>query len=243
MADSEGKIALLVGASGLVGAHLLSALLGASDFSRVHAVTRRALKVEHPRLANRIVQFERLEEQLKGMICHVAFCCLGTTLREAGSEQAQRRIDVGHVLTFARVARAAQAQRFVFLSCAGADPKSRRPDLRMKAEAEQALGALGFPSLDILQPGTLLGMRKAMGPQELVRLGTALLMSPFQFGAREPARGIAAATVAAAMLGAARSGRRGVYHYTYAGIQSLATSKPAPRPAPVDPVKARARQR
>src|SRR5579871_4755604 len=107
MADSEGKIALLAGASGLVGAHLLSALLEASDVSRVHAVTRRALKIEHPRLANRIVQFERLEEQLKGMSCHVAFCCLGTTLREAGSEQAQRRIDVGHVLAIARVARAA----------------------------------------------------------------------------------------------------------------------------------------
>ncbi|MBV8575784.1 MAG: NAD(P)H-binding protein, partial [Acetobacteraceae bacterium] len=164
---------MLVGASGLVGTHLLHALLQAPDVSRVHAVTRRALKVEHARLANRIVQFERLEEQLKGMTCHVAFCCLGTTLREAGSEQAQRRIDVGHVLAFARVARAAQAQRFVFLSCAGADPKSRKPDLRLKAEAEQALGALGFASLDILQPGTLLGMRRAMGPRELVRLGSA----------------------------------------------------------------------
>jgi uncharacterized protein YbjT (DUF2867 family) len=219
MADSEGKIALLVGASGLVGAHVLDALLEASDFTRVYAVSRRALQREHPRLANRIVQFERLEEQLKGLTCHVAFCCLGTTLREAGSEQAQRRVDVGHVLGFARVARAAQAQRFVFLSCAGADPKSRRPELRLKAEAEQALGALGFPSLDIVQPGHLLGMRRAMGPQDFLRLGTA-------------------------MLGAARSGRRGVYRYTYAGIQSLASSKAAPRYAqPVDPAKARARQK
>jgi len=244
MADSEGKIALLVGASGLVGAHVLDALLEASDFTRVYAVSRRALQREHPRLANRIVQFERLEEQLKGLTCHVAFCCLGTTLREAGSEQAQRRVDVGHVLGFARVARAAQAQRFVFLSCAGADPKSRRPELRLKAEAEQALGALGFPSLDIIQPGPLLGMRRAMGPQDFLRLGTALMMSPFQVGAREPARAIAANTVAAAMLGAARSGRRGVYRYTYAGIQSLASSKAAPRYAqPVDPAKARARQK
>ncbi len=243
MADSEGKIALLVGASGLVGSHVLSALLEAADFSRIYAVTRRALKLEHARLANRILQFERLEEQLKGLTCHVAFCCLGTTPRESGSEQAQRRVDVGYVLAYARAARAAQAQRFVFLSCAGADAKSRKPQLRMKAEAEQALGAMGFASLDILQPGTLLGMRRAMGPQDFVRLGTALAMSPFQVGAREPARAIPARTVATAMLGAARSGRRGVYRYTYAGIQSLASSKPASRPVqPVDP-KARARQK
>ena len=242
MADPEGKIALLVGASGLVGSQVLSALLEAADFSRVYAVTRRALKIEHVRLANRIVQFDRLEEQLKGLTCHVAFCCLGTTLREAGSEQAHKRVDVGYVLAFARAARAAQAQRFVFLSCAGADPKSRKPELRMKAEVEQALAAMGFASLDVMQPGPLLGMRRAMAPQDFVRLGTALALSPFQVGAREPARAIAARTVAAAMLGAARSGRRGVYRYTYAGIQSLASSKPA-RPVPVDQAKARARQK
>src|SRR5581483_8182325 len=214
-----------VGASGLVGSHVLSALLGAADFSRIYAISRRALKVEHARIANRIVQFERLEEQLKGFTCHVAFCCLGTTAREAGSEQAQRRVDVGYVLSCARVARAAQAQRFVFLSCAGADLKARRADLRMKAEAEQALEARGFASLDILQPGPLLGMRRVMTPQDLLRLWTALAMSPFQGGARESARAIPARTVASAMLGAARSGRRGVYRYTYAGIQSLASAR------------------
>jgi uncharacterized protein YbjT (DUF2867 family) len=243
MADNDGKMALLVGASGLVGAQVLRALLEAADFTRVYAVTRRALKVEHARLANRIVQFERLEEQLKGMTCHVAFCCLGTTLREAGSEQALRRVQVGHVLACARAALAGKAQRFVFLSCAGADPKSRKPELRMKAEAEQALGALGFASLDILQPGPLLGLRRGMGPRDFTRLAAAFLMSPFQVGPRESARAIAAHTVAAAMLGASRTGRRGVYRYTYAAIRSLAVSKPAPRLQPVDPAKARARQK
>ena len=64
-----------------------------------------------PSLANRIVQFEKLETQLKGTTCHVAFCCLGTTLKQAGSQQAFRQVDFDYVLAFARAARVAQAQR------------------------------------------------------------------------------------------------------------------------------------
>src|SRR3954464_11617752 len=79
MAEQEPRVALLAGASGLVGGYVLDTLLDAPDFSRVFAVTRRPLGREHSRLANRIVQFDKLEAQLKGQTCHVAFCCLGTT--------------------------------------------------------------------------------------------------------------------------------------------------------------------
>lgn len=229
MADSAGTIALLAGASGLVGRHVLAQLLTAADFSRVYAVTRRPLNLEHARLANRIVQFERMETQLKGLTCHVAFCCLGTTLREAGSEQAVRQLELGHVIAFARAARAAQAQRFVIVSCVGADAQSLRFQLRLKGEAEQALAGLGFVSLDVLQPGPLLGLRRSMTPQDFARLARALLLNPFLIGARESSRAIPASTVAAAMLGASRSGRKGVYRYTYSGIRLLADSKPASR--------------
>ena len=226
MVDSEPKVALVAGASGLVGSHLLEALLAAPDFGRVYAVTRRPLTLEHPRLANRIVQFEKLEAQLKGTLCHTAFCCLGTTLRQAGSEQAFRKVDVDHVLAFARAARAAQAQRLIFVSSVGAGPQSKHLYLRVKGEVEQALVALGFPSLDILQPSALIGWRRELRPLELAAMVFMPLVNPFLTGSREPFRAISARTVAAAMLGAARSGRRGVYRYTYANIQALARSKP-----------------
>ncbi|MGH8305546.1 MAG: hypothetical protein ACRETG_08020, partial [Steroidobacteraceae bacterium] len=109
MGDDQGKVALLAGASGLTGGLTLDALLAAPDFTRVIAVTRRPLGREHPRLANRIVQFERLETQLQGVRCNVALCCLGSTIARAGSQPKFREVDVGYVMAFARAARAAQA--------------------------------------------------------------------------------------------------------------------------------------
>jgi len=122
MGDAEGKLALLAGASGLAGGYALDALLEAPDIRRVLAVSRRPLGREHPRLANRIVQFEHLEAQLKGASCEVALCCLGTTIRQAGSQQRFRAVDIDCVLAFARAAKAANAQRFVVISSVGADP-------------------------------------------------------------------------------------------------------------------------
>lgn len=226
MVDSEPKTALFAGASGLVGAHLLDALLAAPDFGRIYAVSRRPLTREHPRLANRIVQFDRLEAQLKGTLCRVAFCCLGTTQRQAGSEAAFRQVDVDYVLAFARAARAAQARRFVFISSAGAGTQSKYFYLRVKGEVEQSLATLGFESLDILQPSALIGWRRELRPAELAAMLFMPLANRFLRGPREPFKAISARTVAAAMIGAARSGRRGVYRYTWANIQALARSKP-----------------
>jgi len=226
MAEGEQKIALLAGATGLVGNLTLDVLLESSDFSRVFAVTRRPLGREHPRLANRIVQFEQIESQLKGLTCHVALCCLGTTIRQAGSEQAFRQADIDSVLAFARAAKAAQAQRFVVVSSAAADPKSKNFYLRTKGEMEQALAGVGFVSLDILQPSLLLGWRREIRPLELAAIAVMPLVNPFLNGKREPLRGIPARTVAAAMVGVTRSGRRGVQRYTYSAIQALSRIKP-----------------
>ena len=227
MPEGEQKVALLAGASGFVGRMALDLLLDASDISRVFAVTRRPLGREHPRLANRIVQFDRIESQLKGLICQIALCSLGTTIREAGSEQAFRQVDIDTVVAFARAAKAAQVQRFVVVSSAGADPQSKNFYLRTKAEMEQALAGMGFPSLDILQPSVLLGWRGEVRPLELTASMLMPLVNPFLTGKREPYRGIPARTVAAAMVGVTRSSRRGVQRYTYSTIQALARMKPA----------------
>jgi uncharacterized protein YbjT (DUF2867 family) len=227
MAEGEQKVALLAGASGFVGGLALDSLLDAADIGRVFAVTRRPLGREHPHLANRIVQFEQIEAQLKGMTCHVALCALGTTIRQAGSEQAFRRVDIDAVLAFARAAKAARAQRFVVVSSAAADPQAKNFYLRTKGEMEQSLVAMAFPSLDILQPGLLLGWRKEIRPLELAASIVLPLVNPLLIGKREPLRAISARTVAAAMVGATRSIRRGTLRYTYSGIQALSRSKPA----------------
>jgi uncharacterized protein YbjT (DUF2867 family) len=235
MADQEPRVALLAGASGLVGGYVLDALLDAPDFSRVFAVTRRPLGREHSRLANRIVQFEKLETQLKGQTCHTAFCCIGTTMKQAGSQEAFRQVDLDYVVAIARAARVAQAQRFVVVSSAGANPQSKNFYLRVKGEMEHALEALQFPALDILQPGPLLGWRRDLRPRELAISLVMPLVNPLIGGANIPFRGISARKVAAAALGAARSGRRGVYRYTYTSLLALAASRPVRANPPSNP--------
>jgi uncharacterized protein YbjT (DUF2867 family) len=241
MGDPEGKVALLAGGSGLVGGYVIGAILDAPDFARVYAITRRQLNREHFRLANRIVQFEQLETQLKSLKCHVALCCLGTTLRAAGSQAAFRKVDHDYVLAFARAAKAAGAQRFVLVSAADANAQSKNFYLRVKGETEAALERLDFPALDILQPSLMLGLRREMRPLELAAQIVMPVVNPFLTGARERYRAISARTVALAVIGASRSSKRGVNRYTYSGIKQLALSKPPPRVAPTPAAKTRAR--
>jgi len=198
---------------------LLEVLLAAGDFDRVVAVTRRPLAREHPRLANRTVQFDKIAAQFAGFTCHTAFCCLGTTIRAAGSQEAFRRVDVDHVLA---VARAAQAQRFIVISSAGADPHAASFYLRTKGEMEEALVAMNLAALDILRPGLLLGWRQEIRPLELAVSVLMPLVNPLLVGKYAVYRGIPVRTVALAMLGAARSGRRGSNRYSYGGIVALA---------------------
>jgi uncharacterized protein YbjT (DUF2867 family) len=219
MTEGQSKVALLAGATGLVGAVLLEILLESGDFSRVVAVTRRPLAREHPRLANRTVQFDKIAAQFAGFTCHTAFCCLGTTIRAAGSQEAFRRVDVDHVLA---VARAAQAQRFIVVSSAGADPLASNFYLRTKGEMEEALGAMNLAALDILRPGLLLGWRREIRPLELAASVLMPLVNPLLLGPYAVYRGIPVRTVALAMLGAARSGRRGSNRYGYSEIIALA---------------------
>jgi uncharacterized protein YbjT (DUF2867 family) len=226
------KIALVAGATGLVGGLLVNTLLDAPDYARVYALTRRPLGKEHPKLANRVVSFQRMGEQLKTLTAHDAYCCIGTTIAQAGSEQAFREVDIDAVLLFAQAARAAQVKRFVVVSSVGADPRSKKFYLRAKGEMEDALIAVGFPAVDILQPSLLLGPRKQMRPIELAGSIFAPIVNPLLTGAREAYRAIPAEVVARAMLGAARRGGRGVFRYTHAAIQQLAVIR-APQPTAV----------
>jgi uncharacterized protein YbjT (DUF2867 family) len=219
-------VALLAGASGFAGKRVLEVLLDAPEIARVFAVTRRPLGREHPRLANRIVQFQHLERQLHGLRCQAAFCCLGARAAERSQEQSLKLVDIDFTLAFARAAKAAGAQRFILISAAGADPGAKSAYLRAKGELEQALAAVGFASLDILQPALLLGWPVEANAAELVRRAVMPLVNPLLIGARSAQRGIPVRTVAAAMLGVIRSGRRGTQRYGYPAICALSQIKP-----------------
>jgi uncharacterized protein YbjT (DUF2867 family) len=222
---ADGRIALVAGGSGMVGSRLLPLLLAAPEYARVYALSRRPLPLEHARLANRVLRFDApFEAQLKGLACHDAFCCLGTTRRAAGSEAGFRAVDHDLVVAFARAALAAGAQRIVLVSAVGADARARNFYLRVKGETERAVETLQPRSLDILQPSLLLGMRREWRVRELGAQAALWLAGPLLQGSWARFRAIDAATVAAAMYAAARSGRRGVYRYTYRELCRLAAT-------------------
>ena len=207
----------------MVGSRLLPLLLAASEYARVYALSRRPLSFAHGRLANRVVRFDApLSLQLKGLACHDAYCCLGTTRRAAGSEAAFRAVDHDLVLSFARLAASCGAERLIVVSSVGANRESRNFYLRVKGETERDLMQLSFRALDILQPSLLLGMRPDLRTLELSAQLVLGAIAPLLRGRLARWRPIAADTVAAAMLGASRGGRRGVTRYIYADMLRLA---------------------
>ena len=121
---SPGRIAVVAGASGLVGGHCLNALLASPCYQRVISVARLASATEHPKLVQQVVNFDRLAAfpPLEGAD---VFCALGTTIRKAGSQEAFRRVDYEYPLRLAGRAREAGASRFVLVSSVGADEKSK----------------------------------------------------------------------------------------------------------------------
>ena len=148
---------LLAGATGLTGEHLLDRLLNEPTISRVLAPTRRPL-AEHPHLENPVGDPAVFLPQLSGRV-DIAFCCLGTTIKQAGSENAFRAVDLDMVVAFSRRAREMGARHLLVVSAIGADPKSSVFYNRVKGEMEEALKAQDWPQLTIVRPSVLLGER------------------------------------------------------------------------------------
>jgi uncharacterized protein YbjT (DUF2867 family) len=221
--QTEGApVALVAGSSGMVGAELVRALVSGGDYRRVIALSRRPLPIESPRLVNRILRFENLDTDLRGLACDDAYCCLGTTLRQAGSQQAFRAVDHDLVLRFARFAQAAGARTLVVVSAAGAAPAARNFYLRVKGETELALETLRFRSLHLMQPSLLLGPRQQWRMAEALGRAFMPLVNPLLLGQLERWRAISARSVAAAMCAAARSGRLGVQRYSWRSLRAMA---------------------
>ena len=148
---------LLAGATGLTGEHLLDRLLNEPTITRVLAPSRRPL-AEHPHLENPVGEPTELLQRLEGPV-DIAFCCLGTTIKKAGSEQAFRAVDLDLVVAFAKRARELGARHLIVISALGADAKSSIFYNRVKGEMEAALKAQDWPQLTLCRPSLLLGDR------------------------------------------------------------------------------------
>ena len=214
--------ALIAGASGLIGGHLLTQLLAATEYDHVVSVGRRRLPVEHPKLQQELVDFTALEKNGTDLRCDDAFCCLGTTIKQAGSPENFRAVDQAAVLAFAWAARRNGARRFFVVTALGADSQSRIFYTRVKGETEEALQILDFKTLAIFQPSFLLGRQTNRRFGERVMGAVLWVAEPMMFGSLRKYRSIRAEVVARAMVRSSfGEGARGLLVYPSDEIEDL----------------------
>lgn len=197
---------LHVGASGLVGTLVLARLLEAPEVAAVVAPTRRALALRHPKLRNPVVDFDALSDAAPWWSVDAVICTLGTTIRDAGSQAAFRRVDYAYPLRVAQLARQRGAQTFALNSALGANARSRVFYNRVKGELEDALASLGFPSLALVRPGLIDGVRVPPRPGEGRALAVSRLLRPLLPKQWQPSR---AERIAQALVDAVLQSRPG----------------------------------
>ncbi|MFO0590563.1 MAG: NAD(P)H-binding protein [Polyangiaceae bacterium] len=148
---------VITGATGVVGSRALSQLLDRSDVAHVTALGRRTLSITHPKLESKVVDLQSVDALAAAIPEGVtlAVCCLGTTMKQAGSKEAFRAVDHDAVVAFGAAAHKRGAKRFVLVSSVGADPTAGSFYLKTKGEAEEALARLGFAQLTVLRPSFL----------------------------------------------------------------------------------------
>jgi uncharacterized protein YbjT (DUF2867 family) len=183
----NSRVALLLGASGLVGNFCLRSLLADPTCTTVISVGRRKLKdPAHPKLVQEIIELNALASLTWPSIDDV-FCALGTTIRKAGSQQALRRVDMDFPLAAARQALQFGAKQFVLVSAVGADSNSKNFYLRTKGEIEKAVTLLPFQAVHIFRPSFLLGKRTESTPGESLAVAAGKI---FQYLCVGPAQAI-----------------------------------------------------
>jgi len=198
---AEKRTALLVGATGLIGSFLLQRLLANDAYARVGVWARRDLAQVYPKLKSDVVDFDRLHE--RRVEAEDVFCCLGTTIKQAGSQAAFRRVDYDYPVALATAAAGGGAKRLLVVSALGANPDSGVFYSRVKGEMEIAVRAAGVPATIFFRPSLLSGPRKEVRRGERIGEAVGKVLGPL-LGKYRP---IHADIVAAAMLKAALENR------------------------------------
>ncbi|MFN3487483.1 MAG: oxidoreductase [Emticicia sp.] len=197
------KTALVVGASGLIGKHLTNKLLASNYYEKVSVIVRKPLNIIHPKLEQIVMDFDNLDASK--IVADDIFCCLGTTMKQAGSKEAFHKVDFTYPLNFAKAGLVNGAKQFLFVSSMGADEKSLVYYSRVKGEIEKALSDLRYSTLIIVRPSMLAGERE--NPRMGEKIGK-VFMEFFAPLMPDKYKVIAGEKVAQAMLELAQKGTK-----------------------------------
>ena len=197
------KTALLFGASGLVGSHLLNQLISNNNYSKIKLFVRSTIEIDDPKIEIIQTDFNNLEnhkEDIKGDDC---FFCIGTTKKNSPDKNEYRNIELDIPEEIAKIAKSNLVNSFIFVSALYANPKSSGDYVRFKGLVEEELKRLNFPKLALMRPSFLMGNRKEKRVGEQIGVFVFKLLSPLLLGPIKKMRPIHSETVAKAMIKAA----------------------------------------
>lgn len=212
----ENRIALVAGSTGLIGGQLLELLLADNMYSKVIALSRKPISLSHPRLENIIVKADELKNH-HDLKANDVFCCLGTTIRQAKTKEAFRKIDFDYPLELANLVKTNGANQFLLVSALGANKDSSIFYNQVKGQAEDAISKVGFKSFHILRPSLLIGPRKEPRAGEDA---AKLFYKIFGFLIPAKFKGIESIKVARAMIVLAKEAKEGTFIHESSDLQA-----------------------
>lgn len=215
-----GKIALIAGASGLVGTHLLNLLLEEKAYEKVVALVRKPLEHSHPKLEQIETDFSDLS-QFDFKVNHL-YISLGTTMKKAGSRRAFMKVDLELPYRIALHFHEKGAKKLAIISSMGADIDSGFFYSRTKGKMEERITGIPFKTIYFVRPSLLLGKRQEFRFAEKIGEFLVRLLRPLMIGKLKNYRGIQAKTVASGMVNGILRGKKGVNYIESADIPQLA---------------------
>lgn len=204
----EQRTALILGASGLTGQVLLQLLLADSLYSTVTIYVRKQVLLSHPKLQQLIVNYEKLDTAVQA---DDVFCCLGTTIKKAGSQQAFRQVDLVYSQKVAELQRNAGSKRFLLISAVGADEHSSIFYSSTKGQVEKAITVLKYPCTCIFRPSLIMGERSERRVGEKIAILLAKMTGRFFIGPLKKYQPVSALGIAKAMQNAAHQFEDGLH--------------------------------
>lgn len=201
------RSALVVGATGLVGSALVKLLCHSEKYVAVNVISRRKLNFTHPKLNVKIREFDQIADQ-DMEFAHEIFCCLGTTIKKAGSQSAFEKVDFEYPLSIAALAKNHGVAHFIVISAMGANDKAMAHYSRVKGKLEKELMAMNFPQLSIVRPSLIVGDRQEFRFGEAIGAKVLKIINPLLVGPMAKYRSISANQIALAMLNIALNGEK-----------------------------------
>lgn len=220
------KTAIIAGATGAIGTDLLALLLKAAEYDQVHCLVRCPLGFSHPKLIVHSINFDKWDPQTlinthPELMHGQVFCCLGSTLKQAGSVDAFKRIDKEYVLSVAKFAEKSSALGFSLISAIGANAASSNYYTQTKGEVEQQVQQYHIPTIRIFRPSLLHTKRAQFRLGEYVGFILLTLFSPLLQGRLKKYRAISTKQVAKALYRASLAEYDGVVIYESDDIQKF----------------------